>query len=134
MNYLCHMLLSGTDNHILVGNFMGDFVKGPIGERFPADICLGINLHRRIDSFADRNELFRQSRKRISPDYGLFRGIMVDLFYDHFICRQWDELCPEPLDQYLSRMRSVVDAHLDYLPEQLQGLVPMIFEELLPSY
>jgi acyl carrier protein phosphodiesterase len=30
MNFLFHMLLSGDDEKILVGNFMGDFVKGPL--------------------------------------------------------------------------------------------------------
>ena len=52
MNFLFHMLLSGTDDQILVGNFMGDFVKGPLLERFPERIRRGITLHRRIDSFA----------------------------------------------------------------------------------
>lgn len=62
MNFLFHMLLSGANDQILIGNFMEDFVKGPLGERFPERIRLGVALHRRIDSFAGRAELFQRSR------------------------------------------------------------------------
>jgi acyl carrier protein phosphodiesterase len=53
------MLLSGDDEQLLTGNFMGDFVKGALNDRFPSRIRQGITLHRRIDSFAGRNEIFK---------------------------------------------------------------------------
>lgn len=134
MNFLFHMLLSGNDDHILVGNFMGDFVKGPLAERFPARINQGITLHRRIDSFASRSELFQQSRRRLDSYYGLYRGVMVDLFYDHFLVTEWSNWSDEPLNDYLVRTRAIITLHQEELPERLQKFVPVIFEELLPSY
>lgn len=134
MNFLFHMLLSGEDELILVGNFMGDFVKGPLADRFPERIKQGINLHRRIDSFAGRSELFQQSRRRLDSYYGLYRGVMIDLFYDHFLVTEWQDWSEEPLSDYLVRTRAVITRHHEVLPERLQKLVPMIFEELLPSY
>jgi len=128
------MLLSGEDDLILVGNFMGDFVKGPLADRFPERIKQGINLHRRIDSFAGRSELFQQSRRRLDSYYGLYRGVMIDLFYDHFLVTEWHDWSDEPLSDYLVRTRAVITRHYEVLPERLQKLVPMIFEELLPSY
>ena len=53
MNFLFHMLLSGNDEQLLVGNFIGDFVKGPLQERFEPRIRQGVMLHRQIDSYAD---------------------------------------------------------------------------------
>jgi acyl carrier protein phosphodiesterase len=134
MNFLFHMLLSGDDDQVLVGNFMGDFVKGPLADRFPERIRQGIFLHRRIDSFASRAELFQQSRRRLDPLYGLYRGVMIDLFYDHFLVTDWSNWSDEPLSEYLVRSRSVIARHHEELPERLQKLVPTIFEELLPSY
>jgi len=128
------MLLSGADEQILVGNFMGDFVKGPLAERFPERIRQGITLHRRIDSFASRAELFQCSRRRLDPHYGLYRGVLVDLFYDHFLVREWSEWSDEPFDGYLARARAIIEQYLPDLPERLQPLVPVIFQELLPSY
>ncbi len=134
MNFLFHMLLSGNDEQLLVGNFMGDFVKGHLQERFSPRICQGVALHRRIDSYAGNHPLFRQSRQRISPDYGLYRGVMVDMFYDYYLFNDWSIWCQEPLSDYLARSRTVIEKHRDCLPEEMHRLVPIIFEELLPSY
>lgn len=134
MNFLFHMLLSGDDAQILAGNFMGDFVKGPLTDRFPERIRQGVTLHRRIDSFASRDGLFQQSRLRLHPQYGLYRGVLVDLFYDHFLVAEWSSWSDEPFDVYLARSRSIIEGQRDELPERLQGLLPTIFEELLPSY
>jgi acyl carrier protein phosphodiesterase len=134
VNFLVHLYLSGNDPEILVGNFMGDFVKGRVDEGFPHPLRDGIVLHRRIDTFAQHHPLFRRSRQRLAPCYGLYRGVMVDLFFDHFLVVEWDAWSPEPLDSWLARKRAIVDAHQSQLPPRLQGLVPVIFEELIPSY
>lgn len=134
MNFLMHMLLSGDDDQLLVGNFMGDFVKGPLGERFPPRVRQGVQLHRRIDSFAEQQPLFRQSRQRLAPAYGLYRGVMVDLFYDYFLVNDWADWCDEPFAAWLTRTRAVVERYRQDLPIELQRLVPTIFDELLPSY
>jgi len=128
------MLLSGNDDELLVGNFMGDFVKGPLDDRFPARIRQGLTLHRRIDSFASQNELFQKSRRRIDAHFGLYRGVMVDIFYDHYLVVDWSNWSGEPLDEYLARSRRVISNHYGELPERLQKLVPYIFDELIPSY
>jgi acyl carrier protein phosphodiesterase len=134
MNFLFHMLLSGDDDQILAGNFMGDFVKGPLADRFPERIRQGLALHRGIDSFANRDDLFQRSRLRLHPHFGLYRGVLVDLFYDHFLVVEWSNWSDEPFNQYLARCRSIIEGQMGELPERLQGLVPTIFDELLPSY
>jgi acyl carrier protein phosphodiesterase len=134
VNFLFHMLLSGADDQILIGNFMGDFVKGPLADRFPERIRQGVTLHRRIDSFASRAELFQCSRRRLDPHYGLYRGVLVDLFYDHFLVREWSNWSDEPIELYLARTGSIIERQRAELPERMQPLVPTIFEELLPSY
>ena len=134
MNFLFHMYLSGDDHEVLVGNFMGDFVKGPLGDDYPPRIRQGLILHRKIDSFAQRDIDFQTSRLRLSPDFGLYRGVLVDLFYDHFLAKEWDSWSDTPFQEYISWARSAVEKHLAIMPKQLQESVPVIFNELLPSY
>lgn len=129
-----HLLLSGDDEQILVGNFMGDFVKGRLDDRLPARIRQGVKLHRRIDSFAAGDPDFRRSRQRIAPEFGLFRGVLVDIFYDHILAASWDEFASEPRDRFLLRARWATERHRCHLPAELQRLVPFIYAELLPSY
>lgn len=134
MNYLFHLYLSGDDPDILTGNFMGDFVKGPLGDRFPARLHRGIELHRRIDSFAQKQPQFTRSRLRLDRAFGLYRGILVDVFYDHFLAASWSEFSAESLPDYLARVRGIVEGRRLLLPERLQGIVPVIFESMIPSY
>ncbi|MGB4599273.1 MAG: ACP phosphodiesterase [Trichlorobacter sp.] len=134
MNFLFHMLLSGDDDQLLLGNFMGDFVKGSLQDRFAPQVRKGVLLHRRIDSYAEQHPLFRQSRHRLAAEYGLYRGVMVDLFYDYFLVNSWQEWSAEPFDCFLDRTRGVVEGNRATLPQEMQPLVTVIFEELLPSY
>ena len=134
MNFLAHLYLSGDDPALMAGNLAGDFVKGRLDGGFPDDIRRGLLLHRRIDSFAHRNDCFVRSRNRLDPAYGLYRGVLVDLFYDHFLAKGWGEWSAEPYPRFLDRARRAVAEHAKGLPEGFLRVVPVIFDELLPSY
>ncbi|HJV34499.1 ACP phosphodiesterase [Geomonas sp.] len=134
MNYLFHLHLSGDDPEILTGNFMGDFVKGRLTDQWPPLVRRGIELHRAIDSFAHTEPAFNRSRLRIAPHFGLYRGILVDLFYDHFLATTWSSWSAEPLPLYLKRVRRVVEARRAILPQRLGQILPIIFEDMIPSY
>jgi len=128
------MFLSGNDPELLVGNFMGDFVKGPLGESYPPRIRQGLLLHRKIDSFAQKEPNFQASRLRLPSNYGLYRGVLVDLFYDHFLAKEWVCWSDQQLAGYLIWARGIIESYRPVLPPQLQGFLPVIFDELLPSY
>jgi acyl carrier protein phosphodiesterase len=134
LNFLFHLHLSDDDPDILTGNLMGDFVKGRIGNGYPPRLRVGMELHRRIDSFAQHNLHFQRSRFRIDSRYGLWRGVLVDLFYDHFLVAEWERWSPEPFDAYLMRARRMVETNRRFLPEKMREVVPVIFGELIPSY
>jgi acyl carrier protein phosphodiesterase len=128
------MYLSGDDDQLMVGNFMGDFVKGPLGHDFPQRVRQGLVLHRKIDSFAQRDISFQASRLRLSPHFGLYRGVLVDLFYDHFLAVEWERWSDIPFPDYMASSRSGINRYQDIMPPSLQEFVPVIFDELLPSY
>ena len=134
MNFLVHLFLSGNDSDLLVGNLLGDFVKGRLEGHYPRPIEQGIVLHRSIDSFCGSNRHFLLSKRRIDPSFGHYRGVLVDLFYDHFLARNWAEHSEIPFPRFLSDTRLVMEEYRHYLPERLQALIPFIFSELLPSY
>jgi acyl carrier protein phosphodiesterase len=134
VNILFHMFLSGNDHELLVGNFMGDFVKGPLGDSYPPRIRQGLILHRKIDSFAQQDASFQASRLRLPSHYGLYRGVLVDLFYDHFLAKEWSRFSDRQLPAYLSWARNIVERYRPIMSKQLQDFIPVIFDELLPSY
>ncbi len=118
MNFLAHALLAGNAEVDRVGGLIGDFVKGPLPAGLPSALASGVGLHRAIDSFADRHPAFIASRARISPLRRRLGGVLVDLFYDHLLARDWADYCAEPLDDYAVRLYTALDAYVAVLPER----------------
>lgn len=135
MNYLGHLLLSPSDDDALVGAMLGDFVKGPLGERYPGRVGAAIALHRRLDTFTDAHPRVRESRNRVGPTRRRYAGIMVDLFYDHFLARTWREHHHEPLASFAGRVYALLAARRAELPEDLQWVAARMAErDWLASY
>ena len=135
MNYLVHLYLSDPTPGCLLGNLMGDFVKGPLPAHYPSQVRFGLAMHRRVDTFAHASMIFRRSKSRLAPRYRYFRAVMVDVFYDHFMARRWEEFGTEPLEDFADRIYRLLEAHLAELPEGLQRVTPrMIAHNWLVSY
>lgn len=92
MNHLAHLRLSPPDPHWRLGALLGDFVRGTDLSAHPEGVRRGIELHRAIDAFTDAHPVFAQSRRRIDGPLRRFSGVLVDVFYDHFLLRRWAEL------------------------------------------
>jgi acyl carrier protein phosphodiesterase len=134
VNFLAHMFVSGDASELLVGNLMGDFVKGRLNGRFPPGIERGILLHREIDSFTGQNQHFLRSKRRLDKSFGLYRGVLVDLFYDHFLAAHWEDYAGVPLSLFISDAWRVLCEHKEFLPDRLQRIMPFMFRDWLPSY
>jgi len=134
VNFLAHLFLSGDVSELLVGNLMGDFVKGRLNGRFPPGIERGILLHREIDSFTGQNRHFLRSKRRLDQSFGHYRGVLVDLFYDHFLAAHWEDYADVPLSLFISDAWRVFCEHKELLPARLQHIMPFMFRDWLPSY
>ena len=107
MNFLAHLYLSGDNPKVKVGNFIGDFVKGKnLKDRFEADIARGIGLHREIDWFTDTHSIVKQSKDRLRPKYRHYSGVIVDIFYDHFLAKNWDRYSKQLLPDFAEESAS----------------------------
>ena len=135
MNYLVHLYLAGDDPELQLGGLMGDFVKGPLDDRYPPGIVAGLRLHRAIDSLAAVSPHCRASRRRLHPRFGHTRAVLVDIFYDHFLAAHWAEYHPRPLPAYASAVYRLLAAQHSRLPAGLQRIAPRMTEfDWLTSY
>jgi acyl carrier protein phosphodiesterase len=135
MNYLAHVYLAGEDEQAIIGSLMGDFVKGRVDPQRPRAIREGIWLHRRIDTFTDAHPLVLQSKRRVHPDFRRYAGILVDMFYDHYLARDWTRYAAGPLEPFARRVYAIVDMHYDKLPPKMQrSMRYMLRHDLLQSY
>ncbi len=127
MNYLLHLFMAGDDRESLVGNMMGDFIKGRLDDRYPPGIRDGIELHRRIDSFAAGNRFFLRSKRRIDDSFGHYRGILVDVFYDHFLAANWEDYSSVPFSEYIRHAYRILAEYEAVMPERLRQALPRMF-------
>lgn len=135
MNYLAHALLAGDRPADRLGGLIGDFVKGPLPAGLPPDIAAGVALHRAIDAYADTHSAFRRSRTRVSSERRRVAGIMVDMFYDHFLARHWSVFSDESLEVFAARMYRLMGEHAPLLPPRLAAILPrMRADDWLSAY
>ncbi len=129
MNFLAHLYLSGDDPDLLVGNFIGDFVKGrSTMSNFSPDIVKGIELHRSIDVFTDTHAVVMESKKRLRTKYRHYSGVIVDVFYDHFLAKNWKEYHPDPLVAYASKVYTTIQGYTSILPEDVNHMLPYMIK------
>jgi acyl carrier protein phosphodiesterase len=125
MNFLAHAYLSGDDPKIMVGNFIADFVKGRQAlNTFETEIKRGIELHRLIDEFTDSHPVVSQSKDRLRPKYRHYSGVIVDVFYDHFLARNWTNYHATPLPDFAARVYKTMEDHNALLPTGVLRMLP----------
>lgn len=135
MNYVAHLYLSNDDPQILLGNFLGDFVKGPVGQEYPQKVAHGIRLHRRIDAFTDSHERVRCSRRLINPALARLSGILIDIFYDHFLINNWSKFSDQCFSSCVQQWYKQLHSQLTQIPKQVQKiLLAMIEHDWLSAY
>ena len=118
MNYLAHLYLSGSDEQLMVGNFIADSVKGSLYKNYPEEIKRGILLHRAIDFYSDNHPVFLKSVERLRPNYRKYAGVIVDIFYDHFLAKNWKEYSDKPLEQYAGVVHALLLKNIFGMPEK----------------
>jgi acyl carrier protein phosphodiesterase len=136
MNFLAHIYLSGDNEKLMVGNFIADFVKGRAAlEKFEVEIIKGIDLHRAIDEFTDTHPIVLKSKIRLRPKYRHYAGVIVDVFYDHFLSKFWSAYHPEPLLDFASKTYSTIEKYNGILPLDVSRMLPyMIRGNWLVNY
>ncbi len=136
MNYLAHIYLADKlEEKKLLGNFLGDFVKKNMERDYEEHILQGIYMHRKLDSYTDSHPVFQTSRRRISSANRRFAGVLIDMFYDHYLAKNWLDYSAESLEDYAVNFYDILEKNRSILPERLRYMMPyLIGENWLLSY
>jgi len=125
MNFLAHIYLSGDNPRVMVGNFIGDFVKERnLLQQFDEEVAFGVELHRSIDYYTDHHPVVKESKNRLWPIYRHYSAVLVDVFYDHFLSRGWRQFSAAPLDEYATNTYATLKSFELLLPSDVRQLLP----------
>ncbi|MBE9462890.1 ACP phosphodiesterase [Dyadobacter subterraneus] len=139
MNFLAHLLLSGENEEVITGNYVGDFIKGRLtGEKISglsADYLLGLKLHRHIDMYTDEHPTVREAKRMAAKVLGKTAGIAIDIYFDYFLAKYFDQFCDESLKSYSERMYRVIEKNDRLIPDHMKSMVrAMIRQDWLNTY
>ncbi|WP_435313356.1 ACP phosphodiesterase [Cellulophaga fucicola] len=135
MNFLAHIYLSFDNDEITIGNFIADSIRGNKFKHLPKNIQKGITLHRHIDTFTDAHKTVRKSTKKLHENYGHYSGVIVDIFYDHFLAKNWSTYSDTPLDVFVDNFYDLLEDNFPILPDNTKHMMPyMIADNWILSY
>lgn len=135
MNWLAHLHLSGTCPATRIGNLLPDLVPLPVLQDLPAIFSPGIQMHRAIDAFTDSHAIFRQSRGRVGGELARYSPILIDVFYDHFLARNWVSYSAISLARFVDEFHASIKSYRGVLPEVVMQKLERIRDDgFLYSY
>lgn len=129
MNYLAHIHLSDNSEENMLGNFLGDFVSKSLEDEFVYSIKQGILMHKKLDTFTDSHPNFSNSRERISSANRRLAGVLIDIFYDHFLAKNWSDYSSVSLEEYADNFYKILKKYSYCLPDKLTRRMPFMIEE-----
>ena len=139
MNFLAHILLSGSKEGVIMGNYVGDFVKGRLTDErtanWDADYVTGLKLHRFIDFYTDHHEVVREATHKAALTQGKLSGIVMDIYFDYFLAKHFDRFSAEPLFLYIRNTYALIERNERFITAEMAPMVrSMIKQDWLTSY
>ena len=114
---------------------MGDFVKGNQYKDYEELVAKGVVLHREIDRYTDTHAIVGQSKDRLREKYRHYSGVIVDMFYDHFLSKNFHDYHTTPLGTFVQEHYDNLMAFLPQMPERAQNMLPyMVSGNWLEGY
>lgn len=126
MNYLAHVFLSGDNDNIKIGNFIADFIYGNRYKNYDLEIQKGILLHRYIDTYTDSHPIFRQSKKRLFTQFRHYSAVIVDMFYDHFLAKNFSTYSEKDLECFVEDFYKLLAENKNSLPDKVKDIMPVM--------
>ena len=116
MNFLAHAYLSFDEPEILVGNFIGDFVRGDLDQKFQKEIIHGVLLHRAIDQFTDTHPTVKKAQKLLKPRFGRYALVITDIYFDYFLSTQWNRFDHRSLVDFSQEVYAILEINRNKFP------------------
>ena len=133
MNLLAHALLAAPDADLMFGSLIGDFVRGRIDPDLPPGVRAGIALHRAIDTYTDAQQDVAAARQLFDAPLRRYAGVLLDIWFDHLLAREWPFHSSEALDDFSRHVRALLDARANLVPERMRRFVAYLNAHDLPA-
>jgi acyl carrier protein phosphodiesterase len=121
--------LADPEPGLLLGGIAADFTRPAELAALAPEVQEGVRLHRLIDSFTDAHPVVRGSVARIAPEYHWFSGIIIDIYYDHILAREWPRYSIERLECFAARIYNALEPLLPETPAEAAGFIRWMIDD-----
>ncbi len=133
MNHLAHALLAGDDEDRVLGGLLGDFLRGAVPTTLRPGVQDGLRLHRAIDAYTDRHPVLAALRPRFQAPWRRYAGIILDVWFDHLLARDFTRWSAQPLPAYAAVLQALLQRRAAELPPALQRFAAYMRRHDLPA-
>ncbi|MEX0775910.1 MAG: ACP phosphodiesterase [Phycisphaeraceae bacterium] len=136
MNFLAHLFLAGDSPQARVGSILPDLARPrPVVAQLPHTMAQAVYQHRLIDRFTDAHPIVARSKQRIRQRHGHFSAILIDVYYDHFLARDWRLHSDVPLRDFIAGAYADLAGQHAAMPASMAPIIQrMIAQDWLGCY
>ena len=133
MNHLAHALVAAPDAGLMFGSLIADFLRGTLDPTLPRDVRIGIALHRAVDTYTDAHPDVVAARALFDPPYRRYAGIVLDVWFDHLLARDWSVHAHGSLFAFSRQVQELLAARRAELPPRMHAFANYMRAHDLPG-
>ncbi len=135
MNYLAHTYLSFGQPELIVGNYLGDFLRNQEAEKLPVKVRNGFLLHRKIDSFTDVHPVVKEGTRLLHKSMGKYAPVVLDIYFDFLLSKRWHDFHEEQLSDFCTFSYQTLIQHQETMSERIAlRMQKMVADRWLENY
>ncbi len=123
MNYLAHLYFAKptADSHF--GNLLADFGGLRQVSNVSHDVKLGVENHMLVDKFTDQHAIQRTAKALFSNQRRRFAGIILDVLYDHFLIKNWQQFHSDAFTQFKLQSYTLLGENQHLMPKRMAYVI-----------
>jgi acyl carrier protein phosphodiesterase len=133
MNHLAHAWLAMPDDDVVFGGLIADFLRGAVDPHLPRGVRIGIALHRAIDGYTDSHPDVVAARNLFEPPFRRYAGILIDVWFDHLLAREWSRHAAGSLSAFSGRVQALLGSRADEVPPRMRDFAQYMRRHDLPG-
>jgi acyl carrier protein phosphodiesterase len=133
LNHLAHALLATPDDDMILGSLIADFLRGAVDPAMARGVRVGIALHRSVDVYTDAHPEVAAARARFEPPYRRYAGILLDMWFDHLLARDWTRYGDGSLHAFSQRVQALLVRREAEVPQRMHSFVRYLHAHDLPE-
>lgn len=135
MNHLAHVFLAPDSPEARVGSILGDFTRGVDLSALPDSVKHGVRHHRAVDSFTDQHPDVLASKQVFSRQRRRFAGVALDILYDHFLLKHWDQFSDIEREAFIRRIYNELQQKEHLMPDKMARVTrSMVWNDWFGAY